>query len=475
MIVGLALLIWWRVEFVMHRRRVDALKWRVHVNGIRGKSTVTRIIAGMMREAGLTTIAKSTGTFAAVINDDGVDEPIHRRGPATILEQIEVARKYVRPGVDALVIECMALKPEYQEVSERMIVRSNIGILTNVREDHQDVMGETLPEIARSLLSTCPFNGILITSDQNPEILGVLQEVCDQRNTSLVIADPERVTDEENLGFDYISFKENVTIALSVADIVGIPRDVAIRGMIKADPDPGVLRMKELSIGGKKVTWANLFAVNDRESMVAAMEKLVPYQTDNTLTVGILNNRSDRERRAIQFADVAVRDLVFDRLVTFGAYEGLVTDRLKTNGFAKEHIINLGDDHAPSQDEIIRRMIIEQPSDNLLVVGFVNIHTHQAEEMLEYFEHEADPWTEDVEPAVAGLDTERPELPRRAPPTKPATLPRRSDAAPAAEDRDSDVDSAVVGTSSPASMPIKTLPRRHTADAELALSGSPDT
>ena len=28
------------------------LQWRVHVNGIRGKSTVTRIIAGMMREAG---------------------------------------------------------------------------------------------------------------------------------------------------------------------------------------------------------------------------------------------------------------------------------------------------------------------------------------------------------------------------------------------------------------------------------------
>ena len=51
--------------------------------------------------------------------------------------------------MQALVIECMALKPEYQEVSERMIVRSNIGVLTNVREDHQDVMGETLPEIAR--------------------------------------------------------------------------------------------------------------------------------------------------------------------------------------------------------------------------------------------------------------------------------------------------------------------------------------
>ena len=395
-IVCVALLARWRAEYVTHRRRVDAVEWRVHVNGIRGKSTVTRLIAGMMREAGLTAVAKSTGTFAAVINEDGADEPIQRKGPPTILEQIEVCREYVTSDVDALVIECMALKPEYQEVSERMIVRSNIGVLTNVREDHQDVMGETLPEIARSLLSTCPTNGTLITSDQNPEILAVMREVCEAKNTELVVADPDRVTDEENQRFDYISFKENVTIALTIADIIGIDRDVAIDGMVKADPDPGVLRMKELAIGGKRVTWANLFAVNDRESMVAAMEKLVPFQGEDTITVGILNNRSDRERRAIQFADVAVHDLVFDRLVTFGAFEGLVTDRLKSNGYPTDQILNLGDEHHPSQDEIIQRMVIDQPSSHVLVVGFVNIHTHQAEEMLEYFEHEALPWVDDA-------------------------------------------------------------------------------
>ena len=170
-----------------HYRRIESLEWRLHVNGIRGKSTVTRIVAGMMREAGIVTVAKSTGTFAAVINEDGVDEPIERRGPATILEQIEVCERYLRPEVQALVIECMALKPEYQEVSERMVVRSNIGVLTNVREDHQDVMGETLPEIARSLLSTCPRNGILVTSEQNPEILEVMREVCEQRNSRLIV------------------------------------------------------------------------------------------------------------------------------------------------------------------------------------------------------------------------------------------------------------------------------------------------
>ncbi len=387
------------------------MTWRIHVNGIRGKSTVSRIIAGMLREAGFTTIAKSTGTFAAVINNEGVDEPIERKGPPTILEQIEIVKKYVTDDVDALVIECMALKPEYQKVSERMIVRSNIGVLTNVREDHQDVMGETLPEIARSLLSTCPMNGVLITSEQNPEILEVMREVCATNNSRLHVADPTDITDEENERFDYISFKENVTIAMAIANMLDIPRDVAMKGMVEAEPDPGVLRMKELAIGGKKVTWANLFAVNDRESMVAAMEKLEPFKTDETITVGILNNRSDRERRAIQFADVAVRDLDFDRLVTFGAYEALVSERLKANGYPTEHVLNLGDENHPTQAEIIDRMIVQQPSAHVLVVGFVNIHTHQAEEMLEYFEHEAEVWREgDV---VAPVGSEPFELPRR--------------------------------------------------------------
>ena len=32
------------------------------------------------------------------------------------------------------------------------------------------------------------------------------------------------------------------------------------------------------------------------------------------------------------------------------------------------------------------------PTPHVLVVGFVNIHTHQAEMMLDYFENIAEPW-----------------------------------------------------------------------------------
>ncbi len=398
LIAGVAVAVWliarWGLEAIQHTDRLNGLEWRIHVNGIRGKSTVTRIIAGMLREAGYGTIGKSTGTAAAVIRNDGIDEPIVRRGPATILEQIEIVKKWVTEDIDALVIECMALRPEYQHTSETQIVKSNIGVLTNVREDHQDVMGHTLKEIAVSLMSTCPLNGTLITAEQDPAILRVIEREAKKRNTEVIVADPESVTDEDIARFDYIAFKDNVAIGLVLARLLDIPRDVAMKGMVEAAPDPGVLRMKELGILGKHVTWANLFAVNDRESMMVAFAKLREFVTADTTIVGILNNRSDRELRAIQFADVAVRDLAFDRLVTFGAFEGLVTDRLVENGYRLDHILNLGDNTSPSVEAIVEKMIGNMPTEHVLVVGFVNIHTHQAEVMLEYFEHEAQPWND---------------------------------------------------------------------------------
>jgi poly-gamma-glutamate synthase PgsB/CapB len=251
-------------------------------------------------------------------------------------------------------------------------------------------MGETLPEIARSLMNSCPRNGILVTAEQDPEILDIMFHEARRRGTSLIVADPSKVQPEEVAAFDFISFEENIAIVLAIAELLNIPRHVAMQGMVKAPADPGVLRIERYKIGGKNLTWANLFAVNDRESMVAAAEKLRPYIGEKTTTVGILNNRTDRQRRAIQFADIAVNDLSFDRLVTFGAYEDLVSNVVVRNGFPREHLINLGEQRNPTISEIIEEAVTKMPTDDVLLVGFVNIHTHQAEMMLDYFERIAE-------------------------------------------------------------------------------------
>jgi poly-gamma-glutamate synthase PgsB/CapB len=389
-VASVAMLLRWFGESHGHSKRLAMVPHRIHVNGIRGKSTVTRLIAGMLREADLVTVGKSTGSFAAVIKPDGTDHPLQRTGSPTILEQINVIRDWVTPFVDAIVMECMAINPRYQKVSEERIIRSTIGVITNVREDNQDVMGETLPEIARSLMQSCPKNGILVTAEQNPDLLDIMFHEARKRGTSLIVADPSKVRSEEVAAFDFISFEENIAIVLAIAELLSIPRHVAMAGMVKAPADPGVLRIERYKIAGKNVTWANLFAVNDRESMIAAAAKLVPYTGDNTTSVGILNNRADRQRRALQFADIAVNDLSFDRLVTFGAYEDLVSTVVRRNGFPTKHLISLGEQRNPTINQIIDETIAKMPTDDVLLVGFVNIHTHQAEMMLEYFEHTAE-------------------------------------------------------------------------------------
>jgi gamma-polyglutamate synthase len=386
LVLVLGLLVHWWLESYRHNRCLTALRIRIHVNGIRGKSTVSRIVAGLLREAGVRTVAKTTGSAAVTITPHGTDNPIHRRGAATILEQLDVVEYAEACGAEAIVVECMALQPSYQAISEGRMVRSTIGVITNVREDHQDVMGQTLPEIARSLLNTCPRNGVLVTAEQEPLLQEILQEEAERRRSQFVVAEPDWVTNEDIARFGYVAFKDNVAIGLAIARMLGIPRDVAMAGMVKAAPDPGVLSIQHLVIGEKRVTWANLFAVNDRESTLQGMEKVLRYCTAETSTVGILNNRPDREDRALQFADIAACDLAFDWLVTFGAYENVVAERLIANGYAAERILQLGEQHNPTVDEIIEQVVHAMPSAHVLLVGLVNIHTTQAELLLQYLE-----------------------------------------------------------------------------------------
>ena len=68
----------------------------------------------------------------------------------------------------------------------------------------------------------------------------ILRAEAARRGSHLVQVDPESVTEDEIRRFPYIAFKENVAIALAVAE-VGIDRATALSGMLAARPDPGTL------------------------------------------------------------------------------------------------------------------------------------------------------------------------------------------------------------------------------------------
>jgi gamma-polyglutamate synthase len=373
----------WRIATRRHQRLLEQLHIRIHVNGIRGKSSVTRLVAAVLREAGYVTLAKTTGSAARVIDPAGVETPIHRGGAATINEQVGVIARYVTPEIEAIVVECMAVNPLYQRVAQDRIIRGDITVITNVREDHQEVMGETLEQIADSMSVTIPQDGVVITAEARPHLRERIERNAARRRAEFHFADASEVDDAAMVGFDYLEFRENVAVGLKVADVLGIDREVAMRGMWKAVPDIGALRLATVELMGKDVLWVPMFAANDRESVVSIFESLEPQLKGRT-RIGLLNNRADRGRRAELFADVAADALqpYLDHIVTLGAYEAIVTARLIAGGFPAERVTNLGDTVRPTADGLIEALAKLMPGERAALVGLVNIHTAQAEMLL---------------------------------------------------------------------------------------------
>ncbi|HLO32416.1 MAG TPA: poly-gamma-glutamate synthase PgsB [Anaerolineales bacterium] len=386
----LGVIISWWMERRDYERRLDKLKIRIYVNGIRGKSTVTRLIAGVLREAAIQTLAKTTGSAAMVILPNGEEIPIQRRSSATIMELFNIAKQYLQKDTEAIVFETMALFPANQIASQELLVKGNINVITNVREDHQDVMGESLEEIADTLSLMIPHDGILITAEDRPHLRERLAKNAEARNSRLVYADPNWITDQDLAGFNYLSFKENISIGLAIAEILGIPRATAMRGMWNARPDVGVVNIQKTTWKKKEILWIPLFAVNDRESTIIGVDALRPYYDQNATRIGILNNRYDRADRAMRFANIAAHDLDLDYWITFGAYESQVTEHMLKSGVARERIINLGFSVNPSLEQIFNKIAGLIKGEQGVLIGLVNIHTPQAELLLDYFHHRPD-------------------------------------------------------------------------------------
>jgi poly-gamma-glutamate synthase PgsB/CapB len=335
----------WLMGVREQEKHIDNLKHvpiRIHVNGIRGKSTVTRIIGGALREGGLRTLTKTTGKAACLIDEKGVERPIIRQGRANIREQVDIMNLAMEKRMDALVIECMALHPELQKVSEHKMIQATIGVITNVRADHLDVMGPTLKDVAMNLSSTVPKDAILVTAER--EHLKILEEKATEIRAQVFPVDPDSIDDEVLKKFSYLNFKENVAIALEVARLIGIPDDVALRGMYKAQPDPGLMTINRTRVDGEVFTFINAFGVNDKDSTTVVYNELERrgYFSDAHL-VGVFHARGDRVTRTLDFGKAMVEEMGFERIVLIGKMTNLFIIEAMKAGYLKDRIIDLGD------------------------------------------------------------------------------------------------------------------------------------
>jgi len=375
--------------YLNFQKQRNSIKWRIHVNGIRGKSTVTRYVAAVLREAGYHTFGKTTGSAARILRPDGKDYDFGRKGYPNVNEQPKILRDFSRQKAEVAVLECMAVNPVYAKWLEEKVMRSHIGIITNVRYDHPEYMGETLEEIAESLCHTIPENGILITAETNPKLLAILERNAKRKNSRMLVADKHSVDAADLAGFAHFAIEDNIAIGLEIANLLRLSKDRALRAMQVAAADPGAFSVQFIPFKGFHIAWANLFAVNDRESFVELSHRLFEKYPEYQKVI-LLNNRHDRPARVELFTNLA-HDLEFDFVVTLGAYEQVVNKVFAGN---PTQVLNLGLSSRfkdASATELITQITSKVNSEKILLIGTVNIHTSQAELLLHFFEEHSEP------------------------------------------------------------------------------------
>jgi gamma-polyglutamate synthase len=330
------------IEYMRHQQRIYSIPIRIHINGTRGKSSVTRLIGAGLRAGGISNITKVTGTFPRLIIEDGTETYIHRKSSANIIEQLSIVKFAAGRKVKALVMECMALQPQFQTITEHHMIHSNINVMTNIRIDHTDVMGHTLPEIAETLGRTIPKNEHLFTSEN--VIPETLKKIADKRNTITHFIDPQSVSHEEMKGFRYIEHRENVSLSLAICQHLDIDREIALKGMYNAVPDAGVLWCHRVEVFQKRMVFYNAFAANDPDSTLLVWQKIRDEIGFEGIRIILLNTRQDRLYRARQLAEMVgsrMQDEI-DYLMLIGQSTDVVENISISCGIPKKKIISVG-------------------------------------------------------------------------------------------------------------------------------------
>lgn len=323
-IISVALLV---AEYLNISYCIHKIPLRILVNGTRGKSSVTKYIAAGLRAADKKTLAKITGIIPTIIYPDGSNKIIKRIAPARVQEQFKLIRLATKLSADCLVLECMSITPYLQKL-ESKIFKPNIYVITNIRDDHQEQMGNEKEQV-KSICNSIPQNSIVVTNEKRN--LFEIEKSVKSKKSSLVFAD------DFNIKIPDGSFESNCKIASAVCNIAGIEEAKARNAIVEEIRKTESLLYK-YNCNGVNVKFLNGFAVNDVSSAKDFLDywenKLGEFKKLNL----IFNSRSDRPLRSLAFAKWfgAIKNL--NRIILIGSHIPWIKLELIRNGMESSKI-----------------------------------------------------------------------------------------------------------------------------------------
>lgn len=173
-----------------HRRHLSDVDIRIGVSGIRGKSSTAKQLGRIFGERGYDTYTKITGDHPTSFHN-GRQIAIQRRGPrVTLYENIGLIREYVpqlteEASDDVVVMENQAITEYTMRIVNERFLEPNVLIFCNIRQDHNDTLGEDRQTIARSFARSVPEGCHVISGEQHEAIHEYLREEIEARGATI--------------------------------------------------------------------------------------------------------------------------------------------------------------------------------------------------------------------------------------------------------------------------------------------------
>lgn len=354
--------------------RLSVDRWRrsiplvITVTGTRGKSSVTRLLASVLREDGRRVLAKTTGAEPKLLWPAGTETEVRRRGAASIIEQKSLLKTAANDfPVDCVIAEVMSIRPENHIVESQRILKPDIVAITNFWPDHVDALGKTEDENARCLSLDIPGRATVFTASGSRT--GVLELATEQVGGQFLNVQEGQVTSalESIPKLANREFAENLDLVWSVASHIGVNDETIRKGLTAAPRDIGAFSIWDWRSERpqRRLFAVNGFSANDPESTIrvlAKVEGLIPATAQ--LPVGLLCLRADRGDRTEQWIH-ALEDGVasrFSRIYVNGGHARVMARRLDSAVVLTES----------SPERLMQRVVAENTDDTILF-GFGNI------------------------------------------------------------------------------------------------------
>jgi gamma-polyglutamate synthase len=346
-------------EKFLIQKSINKIPVRILVNGTRGKSSVVKYISMLLRNNNRKTFSKITGVVPIYYSHDGKPSIIKRRGGARVTEQFRLIRKAAKLRSDAIVLECMSINPELQKV-ESDVLKPDYYIITNIREDHLEEMGQSEEERVEAICSAIPNNCKVLTAER--KYLSLIQEYASKRNSTVVSV--EKLNENIEIR-DRNIHPDNIRLTLLLVKELNLQSEEFIKTINEEHVEDNVL---STVINKKEVKFYNAFSINDVPSAELFYEENRDVLRNGKFVV-IFNSRADRPFRSILFSKWFAELKECSYFILTGDHVGRTKMEMIKNGIPKNKILRWGKTEAGNPVKSISNLIIEDTS----VIGVGNI------------------------------------------------------------------------------------------------------